>query len=275
MKINKHININFIFKKLRKNINYHKNNSKEFANLENQLLKYLKENISNKYKKFKILNVSLNLKNFKFGKLNLINIMGLDEMIIFDFYKCDIGANIGFHSLFLRKLKYRNVTSYEPDKKHIKKSKELFKNNKVSHSINNFAITDKFGEIRFTRLLDNTTGSHVHGLKKNVYGKTKIIKVKTIPIKSLINKFDLLKIDCEGSEKIIFRSTRIEDWKKSDSIVEITDKEARKFIWDKFKNSIISIYSQKTGWKKCKKLIDLPKSHREGSIFISYNSRFF
>ena len=71
------------------------------------------------------------LINFRFGKLNLINIMGLDEMIIFDFYIrkknkykniCDIGANIGFHSLFLKKLNYKNVTSYEPDKQHIKKS---------------------------------------------------------------------------------------------------------------------------------------------------------
>ena len=109
MKLNKPLNLNFIFKKLKKNINCHKNFSKDFINLEKELINYIKENISNHYKTFKILNIPVKLKNFKFGKLALVNIMGLDEMIIFDFYKrkrkiynnvCDIGANIGLHTLF-------------------------------------------------------------------------------------------------------------------------------------------------------------------------------
>ena len=284
MKLNKPLNLNFIFKKLKKNINCHKNFSKDFINLEKELINYIKENISNHYKTFKILNIPVKLKNFKFGKLALVNIMGLDEMIIFDFYKrkrkiynnvCDIGANIGLHTLLLKKLKYKNIVSYEPDKDHIKTSLNFFKKNNVVSRIKNFAISNKSGKIRFTKILDNTTGSHIEGLKKKVYGKIKIMDVKTLPINSFIDKFDFIKIDCEGSEKLIFKSTPNDSWKTTDAIVEITDKESRLCIWKKFKNSDINIYSQKTRWKKCKKLTDLPLSHKEGSIFISHNSKFF
>ena len=48
--------------------------------------------------------------------------------------------------------------------------------------------------------------------------------VKTLPINSFIDKFDFIKIDCEGSEKLIFKSTPNDSWKTTDAIVEITDK---------------------------------------------------
>ncbi len=65
---------------------------------------------------------------FKMGKISSYHLLGLDELIIFAFYKhlknkkvkkvADLGANIGMHSLVLDRLGYK-VKSFEPDIKHI------------------------------------------------------------------------------------------------------------------------------------------------------------
>ena len=60
----------------------------------------------------------------------------------------------------------------------------------------------------FTRVLGNTTGSHITGSKKDVYNKIKKFNVKVISAKKIVKKSDLVKIDAEGEEAKIIGSLK-------------------------------------------------------------------
>ena len=209
--------------------------------------------------------------------------MGTDELLIFLFYNknklkyrkvLDIGANVGLHSIILSKLGYK-VTAFEPDKMHFNILKKNLKLNKIKKiKIYNLAITDKLGKFEFTRVLGNTTGSHIKNLKKKVYGKTISFDVRSVNFNSIAKNYDLIKIDCEGSEKKIFSRINLDLLKNTDLIVEVTDNISRKIIWQKFKKSRFKVFSQKNEWKVCKKISDLPCSHLEGTVFISMKNKF-
>jgi FkbM family methyltransferase len=256
-------------------------NKTEIYNLfQNFYLVYLKKKFTNRIKIFNFLIV---LKYLKFGKTDIFNLLGSDELIIFNFYKnnkesfknaLDIGANIGLHSIILSKLGYK-VESYEPDPHHFKILNKNFKLNKIKNKIHNLAVSDKKSIENFTRVIDNTTGSHLSGLKNNVYGKTKVFKVQTVALNDIINKFDLIKIDCEGSEKKIFQSINLKKIRNKCLIVEVTDPESRFIIWKKLNNSKFKIYSQKKGWGRCSSINDLPKNYTEGSLIICQKKIIF
>ena len=186
----------------------------------------------------------------------------------------DIGANIGLHTIVLSKLGYK-VDSYEPDEKHFKlliknlKKNKLSIKNTIKKGVSNFS-----GIETFTRVLGNTTGSHIKNKKLKVYGKIFEYKIKTIGINEIISKYDLVKLDCEGSEKQIFHYLNLKIAKKTDFLVEVTDNISRKIIWNKFKNTQFKLYSQKNNWKRCTNIKHIPKSHLEGTLFISKKNIF-
>ena len=87
-------------------------------------------------------------------------------------------------------------------------------------------------------------------------------------------KFDLLKIDAEGSEIDILSVLEKEDFKKMDVVMEISTLANRKKLWtlkNKFK---FNIYTQKKSWQKAINISCLPTSHREGSVFLSCKNTF-
>ena len=129
--------------------------------------------------------------------------------------------------------------------------------------------------INFNKVMGNTTGSHIVNSKLKVYGKIKKVKVRSVAFNSIIENFDLIKIDCEGAEKEIFRNIKLNKFENVDCILEITDKFSREIIWKKLKNSKLKIYSQKNGWKRCKNISSLPKNYKEGNIFISKKNKFY
>lgn len=231
-------------------------------------------------KKFFKKNVKLLGLNFKFpyiemGNINSTHLFGIDELFLFKFYQrnknkykrvCDIGCNIGLHSLILSKLGYQ-VQSYEPDPNHQKIAKNIFKKNNIKVNLIGKAVSNKSGTALFTRILGNTTGSFIGNKKKDAYGKLKKFKVKMEDAKNLSGKFDLYKIDAEGSEIDILKSFTLKDLNKSDFVMEISTKENAKELWRSFRN--LKIYSQKNSWKRITKLEHVPTSHLEGSIIIS------
>ena len=85
--------------------------------------------------------------------------------------------------------------------------------------------------------------------------------------KKIAGKFDLYKIDAEGSEIDILKCFKKVDLKKSDFVMEISTEKNAKELWNKFKH--LKIYSQKNSWKRVTKLDHIPTSHLEGSIIIS------
>ena len=109
------------------------------------------------------------------GNINSTHLFGIDELFLFKFYEknktkyknvCDIGANIGLHSIILDKLGY-NVTSFEPDPRHVLIAKNNFKINGSKVNLINKAVSNRSGQSVFTRILGNTTGSFL-GNKKEI-----------------------------------------------------------------------------------------------------------
>jgi len=249
--------------------------------------KKLKKNIKNiVLKKFKSINKKIFLhKDFSFfhpkisfGNISSLNLLEIDELLIFQYYLknypsyskfIDIGANIGVHSIINSKLGLK-VEAYEPDPKHISLMKKNIKNNNtIGIKVYQCAVSTVNSKMLFTRVLGNTTGSHLTGAKKNVYNDVKQFKVKVVQAKKIIKKNYLVKIDAEGEESKILSSLKKNHFMENDFICEIGSKENAKIIYQKLKKEKINSYAQKINFKKVKKLKDIPTSYKEGTLFIS------
>ena len=229
---------------------------------------------NNKIKNF--LNLNINFPYVELGNINSTHLFGIDELLTFKFYilnkkkykkVCDIGANIGLHSLILSKCGYK-VDSYEPDPDHCSIAKKIFKVNKVKVNLIERAVSNYSGIADFTRIINNTTGSYI-GKKKSSYGPVNKLKVKVINAKELSRKYDFIKIDAEGSEFDILSQFSSKDFKKTDFMIEISTGSSRRNLWNMINEKKLKVYSQKISWKRVKKIEELPASHREGLIFIS------
>jgi len=279
------ISISYFISKLFKNTNFHNFKNKNYKNLK-KLISNEIEKYYNNYNKNKLLKLNnhcfINFPFYKMGKINSKHLFGIDEIIIFSYYLFnknkykiiyDLGANIGLHSLVLSKIG-KIVNSYEPYPKHIRQFKKIIKINKLRNiKLKEKAVSTNNTKTKFRIIKDNTTGNHIDGDKKNFYGKTKVIKVKTEAFKNILKKADLIKIDVEGHEKKLILSTKKEDWKNTDAFVEIGNKENAKEIFQHCKKINLKIFSQKKGWKRVLKINEIPKNYKEGSVFISTKER--
>jgi FkbM family methyltransferase len=273
-------NLHSIINQLILNQKIHSYKNKSYKSIKKKIEKNILKILLKKNSHIKLGKIcELNIPFFSMGNINSTHLFGLDEIIIFCFYFInktkykivyDLGANIGVHSIILNKLGYI-VKSYEPDPVHFRRLKFNLKKNKITKKINllNRAVSTKQGEIKFVKILNNTTGNHILGSKKFYYGKIKKINVKTEEFKKILHKADLVKMDIEGHEKDVILTTVKNDWKKTDAIVEIGSKENAISIFKHLKKIGINIFSQMKGWQLVKNINDMPKSHLEGSIFIT------
>ena len=211
-----------------------------------------------------------------FSSINSTHLFGIDEIILFNYYyknrhkyknACDIGANTGLHSIIMKKCGFK-VDAFEPDLEHFKLAKNNFSKNKVKINLVNSAVSNFSGQIQFTRILNNTTGSYI-GNKKKSYGPVKKYKVNVINSKKLKNKYDLIKIDAEGSEGDILKNFNKKDFRNTDIVLEISTPKSKDKIWSIIKKNGLNVFSQKNSWRLVKNKVDLPSSHREGSVIIS------
>jgi len=264
---------------LHRNKFLHSSNINRFNKLKN---KFEKEIIKKTYKNL-LIKLSdkfrkIKLKYFKMGKLNPTYLLGFNELIIFVFYLfnkkkykkfIDIGGNIGLHSIIFDRLKVK-VQAFEPDPLNYQEFKSNIAINKCKRiKVNNTAISSEAGYKNFVRICDNTTGNHIQGKKKNLYGKLEIIKVKTEKISKYLIKECLVKIDAEGSELDILNSIDKKFYQHVDFILEINNMHNAKEIFKLSKKYKFNIFSQKNSWNLIKSLKDLPSDHREGSILIT------
>ncbi len=211
------------------------------------------------------------------GAIDSLDLFGIDELILFSFYKnnvggykkvVDFGANIGLHSLLLSKCGY-DVRSFEPDEWH---SDILLKNmslNGVSTDLHKAAISLEGGEAEFVRVLGNTTGSHLKGAKDNAYGDLDVFKVKIEAAQPHLEWADLAKIDIEGHEADLLSGLPLSTWENTDAIVEVGTEANAKVVFDRFSGSAVNLFAQKISWGMVSSVSDIPTSHREGSLFIS------
>ena len=225
-----------------------------------------------------IFDIKINFPFISLGNINSRHFFGIDELLIYKFYQnnvdrykkiCDIGTNIGLHSKILCELNY-SVDSYEPDIVHSKIAQNYLEgcSNNTFHQK---AVSSYDGNAQFTKIINNTTGSYIND-KKESYGPTEVYEVEVVNASKLAGKFDLFKLDVEGSEVDILKSFQKEDFDTSDIIAEISTEPTRQEFWNLFSSLKIPVYAQKISWEKVESIEDLPTSHREGSIFISKNN---
>ena len=130
-------------------------------------------------------------------------------------------------------------------------------------------MSNKSGNVYFNRIKNNLTGSHILGMKENVYGPIDKFKVKSININSIIKSKDLIKIDAEGAESDIICSIKKENLKDISIIFEINNKTNKRNIYKFTKKNNLNLYSQKINWRKVNYLRDLPNNYKDGSVFLS------
>ena len=217
---------------------------------------------------------------FSMGQIDSRALFGLDEIILFSFYftnrdkykkVLDLGANIGLHTLILKKLGFE-VVSYEPDETHVRQMRDTLKLNGITpEGIRQKAVSDSSGELNFQRVLNNTTGSHLLGSKDSVYGPTDVVKVETEDILQILSdgSYDLIKMDVEGHEAILLAKLTTELIQETDIVLEIGSAINAERIFTILNEKGIRAYSQKTNWKQVAIVDDLPSHHSHGSVFLS------
>jgi FkbM family methyltransferase len=217
----------------------------------------------------------------KMGAIDSIDLFGLDELLIFAYYRrnsaryrnaADIGANIGLHSIVMGKCGWK-VEAYEPDPAHHSKLlANLERNGIQTCTAHRTAISDHRGKMQFVRVLGNTTSSHLAGAKANPYGELERFDVDVDDIRSVAANVDLLKVDAEGHEAVILKALPIAAWKRLDAFVEIGSEPNARDVFNHFADSGVNIFAQKRGWRRAATLDDLPTSYREGGVFLTTQS---
>jgi FkbM family methyltransferase len=217
---------------------------------------------------------------FQMGEIDSRKLFGLDEIILFSFYflnrgkykkTLDLGANIGLHTLVMRKLGF-DVISYEPDEVHLKQLQEVMQSNGFDYSgIKPKAISNKNGSMEYIRILGNTTGSHLLGSKENVYGPTEVVSVKVDDILEVLDKgkFDFVKMDVEGHEVVLLNRITAQSIATTDIMLEIGSDKNAKEIFTILSDKKIPAYAQKINWARVERVQDLPSHHTHGSLFLS------
>ena len=217
---------------------------------------------------------------FKMGQINSAKLFGLDELILFAFYytnrnrykkTLDLGANIGLHTLIMKKLGFQ-VISYEPDSIHLAQIEKVMDLNDLStEGLTPRAISDKRGTMDYIRILGNTTGSHLLGSKEEVYGPTEIVSTEVDDILEVLSQgnFDFVKMDVEGHEVVLLNRITTQSITSTDIMLEIGSEKNANAIFSILSDKKIPAYAQKTNWARVEKLQDLPSHHTHGSLFLS------
>ena len=226
--------------------------------------------------------LGMNFPYVSMGKIDSLDLFGPTELMILELYRenrdrwkyvLDIGANIGLHSILMAKQGWY-VKAFEPDPAICKMLYENIKQNHVQHhvAIDEAAVHSSYSKsTNFTRVLDNLTGSHLEGFK-NSYGPIETIQVRTVDCKALWERADFAKIDCEGNEAELCLTMTQEDMSHMDCILEVRNTENASRICAHFMELGVAMWSQKNDWKPVTDFSQMPKSNRDGSLFVGHNS---
>lgn len=229
--------------------------------------------------------LGINLPYYSMGRVDSYDLFGPNELILFAFYEhnrdrykrvLDIGANLGLHSILMAKLGW-DVHCYEPDATD-KYGEGIYDQLEENIKANcgksgplpyNAAVSDRDGEAKFIRVLDNLTGSCLAGGVKQPFGPMETITVRTVDCRPLFDWADLAKIDVEGHESVLLLTLTKDQLSHLDLICELRGQKEAAKVLQHVHNIGGEIYTQKNDWKPAQCMSDMPVRHTEGSIFIS------
>ena len=131
------------------------------------------------------------------------------------------------------------------------------------------ALSTEDGTHEFTRVLGNTTGSHLTGAKASPYGELERFSVAVENALPHMAWADLVKMDIEGHEADVLCATDAALWQRTDAVVEVGSAGNADRIHAHFESLPVYLFAQNTAWQRVEKRADMPESHRDGSLFIS------
>jgi FkbM family methyltransferase len=261
---------------IHKDKSFHKPRTKKYKLLKNDLKNLIKKFFKKGNLYYPLNKLKIKFPFYEMGKINSLNLFEIDELIIFSIYSkvikkkikaADLGANIGLHTIVMSKLG-GTVTAYEPDPDHYKQLLKNLKMNRVKAKIVRKAVFTKKTNIKFTKVINNSTSSFIGNAKKP-YGPIKTFNVKTLKFLDILKSHDVLKIDVEGVEDKLIKSTKEKDWINKFAILEVGTQENAKKVYNHLKKfDKIKLLSQKDMWKEVKQLNQMPTSYKDGSLII-------
>lgn len=190
----------------------------------------------------------------------------------------DLGANIGLHSVIMAKAGFKKIVAVEPDTNHLEVLKSILEINQIKNvELKNFAISDMSGNVKFTRVMGNLTGSHISGSKENLYGELSEIDVVSETIMRFLEPGikTFIKMDIESHEAAAISMIPKEYWFNIDMCLEIGNFTNAKAIFEYCNKNSIYLFSQMRDWRIISELSDVPKRWQDGSALISSNPNFF
>lgn len=180
----------------------------------------------------------------------------------FDYFQyknfIDIGSNIGFFSLFIKKYKDWNILAFEPYSKSFEFAQQLMKINNLNYELRNEAISNREGVSKFY-IPNSNKFSPFSGcaslikpghVMKKMYGNQNydVTTVKTKSLNKLLHSFNnketLMKIDIEGNEYKTFLSVKnLNTIKNVDLIIEINLHDTNRYkLFNMFKKAGFKAY---------------------------------
>ncbi len=184
--------------------------------------------------------------DFKKNNLILAEINTLKEGQNF----LDVGANIGYYSLFASKIigNAGRVYSFEPSNREFRR---LLKNIELNNCTNiiplNIALSDLDSEIKFSIAKGHT------GLNSMIIADKSVVKspqiIRSMRLDSIFNsenkKFHLIKIDVEGAELLVLKgmANLLQEHLIQKLVVEITPRFFKVFDYEK-----VDIYNFLSGF---------------------------
>ena len=207
---------------------------------------------------------SLKISVPKSGSASLIYYQGFSELQTADFVMqflkpgmtfVDVGAHIGEYTLLAAKLVGTSgkVHAFEPQTSLFPLLNKNIEINEIEHvNLNQSALSDRVGEIEF-EIFDEPSVSSIRKPKTTTEnGKdSKIVSVPTTSLDcycdSLGQKVNLIKVDVEGAEKLVFEGAK--------SLMELPPSEAPTWIFE-YAPTAYSMFNYRT-----QDLLDLLKQY--------------
>ena len=170
---------------------------------------------------------------YSYKTLTSLDLLSIEDLFLFSRYYLekkrnrifiDIGSNIGLHTMIAKLIGFK-VLSFEPDPETFGINKKFLLQNKINfleiekfHAENltenfnasdvvlvNSAVSNFIGTSTFNRFLDNPTGNHLDGRKRNIYGDVSEVVVNVASL-SEIQADAIIKVDAEGEDAQILES---------------------------------------------------------------------
>jgi len=194
----------------------------------------------------------------------------------------DVGANIGYYTLLASKLVGEDglVLAFEPSPPNLARLADNLMLNRCNNVLLfSEALSDAGTDARLSlpwhinsgvASLGNGPSSNGEACFASGYTLTATTRLDDVLASLSISRpMRVVKIDAEGHEARILLSTQGEDWLRTDAMLEIGSAKNAAAIFEHCDRLGVRIFTQKTGWRRARRLAELPTSYREGSAFLT------